>query len=158
MDPEQARCFVGPDLDPNYLTLWYCSWKKFPKKLILKTSADEAWKVTLHAKTMHNLIYIFAILFCLIWCFASQSTIFQLCREVSCWVEQVQTKDKCVCSKTQHSDAGETRTRGPSVSSQALYHCAPILLFSYGIIVRRFSYCKADMIIRLDEADLITII
>ena len=36
------------------------------------------------------------------------------------------------CSRTQHSDAGEARTRGPSVSSQALYHWAtalpPILL------------------------------
>ena len=27
---------------------------------------------------------------------------------------------------TQCSDAGEARTRGPSVSSQALYHCAPV--------------------------------
>ena len=26
------------------------------------------------------------------------------------------------CSMTQHSDAGEARTRGPSVSSQALCH------------------------------------
>ena len=26
--------------------------------------------------------------------------------------------------KTQHSDAGEARTRGPLVSSQALYHWA----------------------------------
>ena len=35
------------------------------------------------------------------------------------------------CSRTQRSDAGEARDRGPSVSSQALYHWAtalPILL------------------------------
>ena len=31
------------------------------------------------------------------------------------------------CSRTQRSDAGEARTRGPSVSSQALYHRATAL-------------------------------
>ena len=31
------------------------------------------------------------------------------------------------CSGTQHSDAGEARTRGPSVSSQASYHWATAL-------------------------------
>ena len=30
------------------------------------------------------------------------------------------------CSRIQHSEAVEARTRGPSVTSQALYHCAPI--------------------------------
>ena len=29
------------------------------------------------------------------------------------------------CSRTQNSDAGETRTHNPSISSQALSHCAP---------------------------------
>ena len=29
------------------------------------------------------------------------------------------------CSRTQDSDAGEAQTCGPSVSSQALYHCDP---------------------------------
>ena len=33
------------------------------------------------------------------------------------------------CSKTQRSDTGEARTRNPSVSSQALYHCATELPF-----------------------------
>ena len=47
------------------------------------------------------------------------STIFQLCRDGSSWVEQSY-------SRTHRSDAGEARTRGPSVSSQALYHWAPI--------------------------------
>ena len=31
----------------------------------------------------------------------------------------------CLAQGPQRSDAGEARTRGPSVSSQALYHCAP---------------------------------
>ena len=35
------------------------------------------------------------------------------------------------CSRTQCSDAGEARTRGPSVSSQALYHWATALPFYY---------------------------
>ena len=29
------------------------------------------------------------------------------------------------CSRTQRSNADEAQTRGPSVSSQALYHCSP---------------------------------
>ena len=29
------------------------------------------------------------------------------------------------CSRAQRSDASEARTLGPSVSSQALYHCSP---------------------------------
>ena len=33
------------------------------------------------------------------------------------------------CSRTQHSDAGEARTRGPSILSQALYHWATALPF-----------------------------
>ena len=32
----------------------------------------------------------------------------------------------CLAQGPQHSDAVEVRTRGPSVSSQALYHWAPI--------------------------------
>ena len=31
----------------------------------------------------------------------------------------------CFAQGPQRSDAGEARTRGPSVSTQALYHCAP---------------------------------
>ena len=31
----------------------------------------------------------------------------------------------CLALGPQPSDAGEARTRGPWVSSQALYHCAP---------------------------------
>ena len=33
----------------------------------------------------------------------------------------------CLALGPQRSDAGEARTRDPSVSSQALYHCAPWL-------------------------------
>ena len=33
----------------------------------------------------------------------------------------------CLAQGTQRSDAGEARTRGPSVSSQALYHWATVL-------------------------------
>ena len=51
------------------------------------------------------------------------STIFQLNRDGSSLVEPVLSQDKCVLSQgQQRSDAGEARTRGPSVSSQALYH------------------------------------
>ena len=45
------------------------------------------------------------------------STIYLLCRNRSSWVEPVLGEDKCILLKTQHNDAGEARTRGPSVSS-----------------------------------------
>ena len=32
LDPDQARQSVGPDLDPNCLTLWWYSWKNFFEK------------------------------------------------------------------------------------------------------------------------------
>ena len=37
--------------------------------------------------------------FCLIWFFTFQSTIFQLCRDATSWVEPVLSKDKCVLLK-----------------------------------------------------------
>ena len=38
----------------------------------------------------------FILFVCLIWFFPSQSTIFQLCRDKSSWVEPVLSKDKIV--------------------------------------------------------------
>ena len=40
-------------------------------------------------------------------------------------LNQYQARFNVSCSRTQPIDAGEARTRGPSVPSQALYHCAP---------------------------------
>ena len=37
----------------------------------------------------------------------------------------------CLAQGPQRSDAGEARTRGPSVSSQALYHWATVLPNSF---------------------------
>ena len=53
LDPDQARQNVGPDLDPNCLTLRCYSWKMFLKKVnFKKKSADDikACKITQHAK------------------------------------------------------------------------------------------------------------
>ena len=51
--PDQARKNVGPNLDPNFLTLWWYSRKNFSKKLIQKKSAGDkkAWKITQKAKS-----------------------------------------------------------------------------------------------------------
>ena len=38
----------------------------------------------------------------------------------------------CLAQGPQRSDAGETRTRGPLVSSQALYHWATALPYIFG--------------------------
>ena len=64
---------------------------------------------------------------CLIWCFTSQSTIFQLCQGGSSWVEPILSKDKCVLFKdTTQCRTGVARARSLSVSSQALYHWATV--------------------------------
>ena len=45
------------------------------------------------------------------------------------------------CSRTQRSASGETRTRNPSISGQALYHdCAPQL----GSILCRYDTCPTQ--------------
>ena len=54
LDPDQDRQNVGPDLDPNCLTLWWYSWKNFRKKLILERNPQrmrKSWKITQHAKS-----------------------------------------------------------------------------------------------------------
>ena len=61
--------------------------------------------------------------YCLLWFVTSQSTIFQLLWDRPSWV----AGSNVSCSRTQHSDAGEARTRSPSVLSQALYHWATVL-------------------------------
>ena len=52
------------------------------------------------------------------------STVSQLYRDGSSWVEPVLSSDKfmCLAQGPQRSDACEARTRGPLVSSQELYH------------------------------------
>ena len=57
-----------------------------------------------------------------VWFFESQSTIFQLCRDGSSWIEQLLSDDKCFLLKDTMQCAGKAQTRNPSVSSQALYH------------------------------------
>ena len=56
--------------------------------------------------------------------FISQLTIFQLCRDR--WVEPDLPGHGLISTKqglrTQRTDTGEALTRGPSFSSQALYH------------------------------------
>ena len=66
------------------------------------------------------------------------STISQLNRDGSSWVEPVLSKDKCVL---QRSKASEGRTRGPSVSSQALYHCAPLEPYIFVIFYGARTLC-----------------
>ena len=48
LDPDQARQNIGPDLDPNCLTLWWYSWKIFFKKDNLKKQNPQTTKK--HAK------------------------------------------------------------------------------------------------------------
>ena len=45
----------------------------------------------------------------------------------------------CLAQGPQHSDAGEAQTRGPSVSSQAVYHLATALPFSYAVCLLVFE-------------------
>ena len=66
-------------------------------------------------------------LFCLIWFFTPQSTIFLLCWDGSSWVEPVLSKDICVLLKDQTQWCRWGSNPGPSVSSQALYHWATVV-------------------------------
>ena len=49
----------------------------------------------------------------------------------------------CLAQEPQHSDAGEARNRGPSLSSQALYHWATALLSIYINDIQLCFYEKA---------------
>ena len=64
------------------------------------------------------------------------------------WYLIVSFPDLCTityfCSRTPLSDAGEAQTRGPSVSSQALYHWATALPFSRDIINLNKTVFKPD--------------
>ena len=42
LDPDQIWENVRLDLDPNFLTLWWCSWKSFSNVLILKIKVKTA--------------------------------------------------------------------------------------------------------------------
>ena len=46
----------------------------------------------------------------------------------------------CLAQGPQRSDASEARTRGPSVSSQALYHWATALLQAYVVWIYFSQY------------------
>ena len=109
LDRDQARHFVVPYLDPDSLALWW--YIRIPEIIYIKNiNAGKANPRKRHACNLWTMC-----LFILVWFFASLSTIFQLCGDGSSWVEPVLSKDKCVLLKTQHSVAGEARTRGPSV-------------------------------------------
>ena len=53
--PRSGLINVGPDLDPNCLTLWWYSWKNFLKKFILKKSADDKQHAKLHSRQRVNM-------------------------------------------------------------------------------------------------------
>ena len=62
------------------------------------------------------------------------------------------------CSRTKHSDAGEARTRGPFVSSQALYHLATALPRS--ILLQRkmleiLENCITDTLTNILDPDML---
>ena len=44
LEPDQVQQYVSPDLDSNLLTLWYCSWKNFLKKFMLKKVSAQQQK------------------------------------------------------------------------------------------------------------------
>ena len=60
----------------------------------------------------------------------------------------------CLAQGSQGSDAGEARTRSPSVSShglsissQALYHWAPTLKFKWSIVFRETEYKSENLLL-----------
>ena len=55
----------------------------------------------------------------------------------------------CLAQGPQRSDPGEARTRGLLVSSQALYHCAPILVDKMISEINKLGQAESDQT-RLD--------
>ena len=60
--------------------------------------------------------------FCFIWFFMSHQQSFSYVGTGLPGLNQKKARINVSCSRTQCSDAGEARTSGPSVSSQALHH------------------------------------
>ena len=54
LGPDQARQNVGPDLDPNCLTLWWYSWNKFSKRWFWQNSADDKFPVVEELSIIHT--------------------------------------------------------------------------------------------------------
>ena len=110
LDPDQARQNVGPDLDPNCLTLWWYFWKFFWKKWFRWGRTD-----------------IDVPLFCMIRILTSQSTIFQLCRDRSSLVEPVFSKVKCFLLKNTMQYCRRDSNRQPLCLKSS-----PLLLSHWG--------------------------
>ena len=62
----------------------------------------------------------------------------------------------CLAQGPQRSDTGEARTRDLSVSSQALYHCAPNLIIVYGR-TRRLRPFRIDQTVSMRQLNCIFI-
>ena len=106
--------------------VWGCLDKKTEVIEFLRVSIGP---FCLHmSKLFHLIEWDFVCLFDLI--HYIQSTNFQLCRDGSSWVEPVLKLGlMCLAQGPQRSEAGEARTRGPSVSSTLpLSHCTPSIL------------------------------
>ena len=59
----------------------------------------------------------------------------------------------CLAQGPQRSDAGEARTRGPSVSSQALYHWATALPYDYCLTEKTWSISRNKTQINLQQEE-----
>ena len=107
LDPDQARQNVGPDLDPNCLTLW-----NTPEKFFGKNDLDEEEPILM--------------CLCFVW-FESLRPSQQFFSYVGTGLpvlNQYSARINVSYSRIQCSSASETRTSNPSVSSQALYYWA----------------------------------
>ena len=105
LDPDQVRLFVGADLGQNCL-------QRLSAEQMTQVGKEPIW------------------LFCLIW-YESLHPSRQFFSYVGTGLprlNQYQARINVTCSSIQHSDAGEALTRGPSVSSQALYYWASFYL------------------------------
>ena len=148
MDSDQARQSLGPDLDPICLIISRSFWKR---RLWKKTNTTKRhaklpnrcpiWVCTVWLCPSKRILALFW-LFCLFdLMLYIPSTTFQLWRDRPSWVDlsdliiyvqptviqlcrdrfSLVVRINVSCSRTQGSDAGEARTRGPSVSSHTLY-------------------------------------
>ena len=115
--------------------------------MIQNTLACLSWFKLVSLQKIAVCMRLWSILFDLI--LYITSTIFQLCRDSSCWVEPLLSLDLCVLLKDTTQWRGWCSNPRPSVTSQALYHWATALPMKYlvnwwSLAIFSCDYDKAD--------------
>ena len=114
-------------------------WKKIDP-LGTPARKSDLWGMTQATELKSRLIcFVSFFCFCLIWFFTSTKQSFSYAGRFFLGLTSTKLGEMCLAQGPQRSDAGEARTRYPSVSSQALYHWATALPPSFARTNTKFG-------------------